>query len=218
MPKTTAAKPAAARKPAAPAAPMRPAAPVRPVAPAPAAVATPEAPAARPGRRPAAPAPAPAAAPARPAPAGPSNAELLSQIAEMKGQIAALTKAASKAKGPLVRTREEILDGAEALVSEDDWRIEPSTYGVALHGATINVKAHSREDSTRTKIGKIVINEEEGSYPVLLAIPRDSDGAYAPTARARGEIAAHHSQREDGTLGGEPDYYTQTELLQIWAD
>lgn len=217
MPKTIASKPVV-RKPAAPPALAKPAKPGAPAAkPAAHTVVVPP-------PRPSAPG-APNTKPATAAPSKPElvlskpsarENELASEIAALKGQMAELLKAATKAKGPRTRTVDDIIggvfdeEGNPLLpgVKKDDWRRD-------YQGLRINVKGHQRAESGKGKIGKLVTNDDP-TFPVLLAIPRDEDGTYATTARNRGEIAIHTAQREDGTFSEEPDYLTAEELTLIW--
>lgn len=146
-------------------------------------------------------------APGKPGAADPEKEALRTEIAGLKTQIAGLAKAAAKAQGPAPRTEAEITEGAEAHVTEDDWRLP-------YHGVTVYCRPFDRKPGHGNPI-----NVREGaSMPRLLSIPRDSDGPWGAEARARGEIASHFRKGEDGSYIGEPEYLNQAELAAVWDD
>lgn len=142
------------------------------------------------------------AAAAPPAPRDSDNAGIRAALVQAKEEIAKLHKMIAKTKGPIERTKDDILEGIE--IEDGDWRAD-------YQGATIYVKGWDRD----AKGGEAKLTGD-ASYPVLCAIPRDSDGSWGTDARARGELALHMRRTEKGTYLGEPHYVDADELATIW--
>jgi hypothetical protein len=207
MAKTTTSKPA---RPVAPvAAPAKPAKPGKPVPPAAVAAPTPPAAPAKPGKpgKPVVTPPAAAPAAAAPAPVPGVGSAILAKLEAMDKEIRDLQKQVAKDKATPVntaRTKEQILEGAK--VPEGDWREQ-------YIGYEMNAKAFE------TKGDALIVHEESGVFPVLLALPRDADpGKQGAQARAAGRLALHWQTDEQGNYPAQPVYITQDELGSIWAD
>jgi len=160
---------------------------------------------------------------AAPAQSGPTEREqaLVAEIGNLKTEIAKLTQAASRAKGPQPRTLEQITAGVfddegnplinGVDVSADD-EGNPNDWRVPLFGAIAWIKPWRRDQ--KTQAFSLVSGK---SYQALLAIPRDADGPYGSEAREIGEMSIHSARTETG-LYTKIDYLNAEELGAAWDD
>jgi len=161
------------------------------------------------------PAPSNGMAPARPmAPGSLTAAEaatLRGKIDELTETIVGLNATIAKMKDKElqnVRTTEEILDGADKGIDEDDWRLR-------FHGRTANLY----DPVFDPKTGAFTGADDSLVMPFLLSLPRMTDpGPDGSAARARKMLAAWNVQREDGTWEGPPHYISnEGDLATLWA-
>jgi hypothetical protein len=132
---------------------------------------------------------------------------LKAELTAVRAELAKLSKAAAKTKGPAVRTEEEILTGAPELAA-DDWR-------AGYAGTRRYLLAWERPDNGWGKPHAPIALTGAPSILALLAIPRDSDGPHGAACRAAGLLAVYETTTEDGRWMP-PVYVNEAELGVIW--
>lgn len=140
-------------------------------------------------------------------PASSEAATLRAELASVRAELAQLSKAAARSKGPIVRSTEEILDGAPEL-GEDDWR-------AGYAGERRYTLGWERPDNRAGQPHAPITLTGGPVTHALLAVPRDNDGPHGAAARAAGLLAVYETQTEDGRWMP-PVYVTESELGQIW--